>query len=481
MNYPKTIPHWVYGNAVYSSETFAKIDPATGRKVADVQRGNAALVDETVKSASRAFEAWARLSWIERGAILKRVISILEMRLEEFAELLSLECGKSKKDARGEVRAAIKCGEFVAGLAKDLGEEVLQSENKNRFIKLVRQSIGVGALLTPFNNPLAGVVWKVFPALLCGNAAVLKAHEYVPFIPIRFAELLQEGGVPAGVFSVLQGFGSDVGLPLVRNSRVKFVSMTGSLRTGQIVRRETADRLAKVSIEAGGKNPFIVCSDADIAWAAECAVQSAFIDGGQRCAAASVILVENNVYEKFRNVFLERAEKITVGTSDAATYGAIISGKRLCEIEEHIQAAIGRGAKAALCGKNLHDPEHGVGYFLTPTILENISSADPIVRTEVFGPVVTLHRFHSFDQAFSIAQGLIYRLSSALHTKDANIQRRFEQEYRTGVIRINGPTHGSEPHMPFGGVGVSGDGWREPGRKALDFYSDWKQVSIDYP
>ncbi|MEK7067236.1 MAG: aldehyde dehydrogenase family protein [Patescibacteria group bacterium] len=477
MKYPETIPHWIYNERVYSFPVFTKNDPSTGKKLADVQRGNERTVNDAITSAEYAYEGWSRMTSVERGKIIRKAAELLEARKDEATGIVALECGKSLKSARGEVEATIECGRFISELGKDLGEYILQSGVPGRRVFYVRQSIGVGALITPFNNPLAGVAWKSFPALLCGNAVVLKAHEYAPYVPIWFATVLKDAGVPAGVFSVIQGFGNEVGLPLVHDQRVRFISFTGSSATAKRIRREAVERDAKMLAEGGGKNPFVVCDDADLDRAAELAVQSAFIDGGQRCAAASRIIVMDGVYDTFKNKFIELVRGLKVGTADSDNYGAIISEKRLVEIEQDIFGAVSRGAVVAVRGTNLYNLNDGVGYFLTPTVLEGVPENDPISHKEVFGPVAVLYRATTFDDAVRLANNSAYKLTGAVCTQDYKRQRAFENLYRAGVVRINGPTHGSESHMSFGGMGVSGDGWREPGRAALDFYADWKQVS----
>lgn len=482
MKYPKKILHWIQNKETASPKKgfFPRYNPATGGVLTKIANGDKADVGKVIDSAVKAFENWSKTSILRRAEILREAVFLIREQKDEIAETIALESGKPKKDAIGEVGAAIECGFFFAGEGRRYLGEVLPSAMPNRNMQLVRQSIGVGALITPFNNPFAAIAWKAFPALLCGNAAVLKAHEYTPYTAILFAKILKQAGLPAGVFSVVQGTGIKVGAPLVADPRVKFISLTGSVFTGQCILRATADRLAKVSIEAGGKNPFVVCDDADLEKAASLAVASAFIDGGQRCAAGSRIIIIAKIYDKFKKLFLEKVKKLKVGVGDKDDYGAIISEKRLKEILSAIKGSIRRGAVLLAGGSRLKDKEYKKGYFMAPTVLERVSPKDEISRKEIFGPVTVLYRVKDFKEALKLANDSDFKLTGAIHTKNLHRAQEFAERYYAGAVRINGPTHGSEPHMPFGGVGLSGNGWREPGTKALDFYSDWKQISTDY-
>ena len=480
LKYPDKIFHWINDKEVSgdSGKFFDKYDPATGAVLTRVAIGEKKETDTALAAAEKAYSGWSQTNVSKRAEILQKVVSRLNERKGELAEIVAIESGKPRKISIGEVEGAIKCGRFFADEgAKLFGtKEILTSAVPGRKVELRRQPIGVGVLITPFNNSAAGIAWKLFVALLCGNAVVIKSHSYTPFIAIWYAKLLKEVGLPSGVVNVLQGGGGNVGAALVSDQRVKFVSLTGSLATGASILKNTADRLAKVSIEAGGKNPFVVCDDADLERAATFAVESAFVDGGQRCAAASRIIIFESVYEKFKKLFIEKASKLKVGVGDDCDYGAIISLERMGQILKYANDAVKNGAKLTL-GNPVAKSEKG--YFIEPIVLENVKIIDPIWREEVFGPVVVLAKAKDFEDALRLANDSDFKLSGAIHTKDLKRAEDFIKRYISGVTRVNGPTHGSEPHMPFGGVGMSGNGWREPGSKALDFYADWKQVSID--
>ena len=477
IKYPKLVTHWIGGREVEGDLNyfFDKLNPATGEKLGDVVKGTLDDVNVAIEKSVQAFSAWSRLAVSERSEILKKAVKLIDERKQELAEIVSQECGKSLKDSLGEVNAAVACGSFIANAADSFEPEVLKSNNPSRTVSLVRMPIGVSLLITPFNNPSASVAWKVFPALFCGNTVIIKSHEDTPYVAVWFAKVFKEAGLPDGVLSVIQGAGSDVGSALVADGRVALISFTGSFQTGRLVIKNSADRLAKVSIEAGGKNPFVVCDDANIDWAVNLSVESAFVDGGQRCAAASRVIVFESVYEEFKEKFLTAVSKLKVGVTEDSNYGAIISEKRLNQILGYVDRARERGVKVLTGGQRVI----GQGFFVEPTVLEGASLKDEVSCDEIFGPVVNLYKVKNLDEAIDLANATAFGLSGAIHTKDEKSAQKFIAGYRSGVVRVNGPTHGSEPNMPFGGIGLSGNGWREPGLKAFDFYADWRQISID--
>lgn len=482
MNYPKKIFHWIEGKEIRpaSNKFFPKMNPATGEVLTFVAKGDKRDVERALKAAERGFAAWSGMTVVKRAEILRDAALLMRERKGELAEIVARESGKSQKLSLAEVDAAIECGFFFAGEGRRFFGEVLPTSVPNRSVKMIREPVGIGALITPYNNPAAGVAWKIFPALLCGNAVILKSHEYTPYVAVWYAKVFKEAGVPVGVISVLQGTGSEVGAPLVADPRIAFVSLTGSAATGQKIIKATADRLAKVSIEAGGKNPFVVCDDADLEKAAAIAVSAAFVDAGQRCAAASRIIIFDKIYEKFKKLFLQKVNMLKVGTADTDDYGAIISEKRLKDILNAVRGAQKRRGVVLAGGDRIVDETRKKGYFMEPTVLERVSPKDEISQKELFGPVVVLYRVKNLDEAIRMSNDSQYKLSGAIHTSSINRAEEFIRRYRAGVVRVNGPTYGSEPHMPFGGMGMSGNGWREPGAAALEFYSEWKQVSVDY-
>jgi aldehyde dehydrogenase (NAD+) len=320
----------------------------------------------------------------------------------------------------------------------------------------------------------------VFPALLCGNAVVVKSHELTPYTAIAFGRLLKDAGVPAGVYSVIQGFGPEVGSALIEDDRVGVVSFTGSSATGKLIQKTVSERrvLAKVCLELGGKNPFVVCDDADLDAAAELAAASAFIDAGQRCASGSRIVVFDTVYDTFRAKFLDRVARVKVGSGPDDDCGPVISKANLDRLIAQVKAAVSRGATLVAGGAAA--PATAPGYYMQPTVLENVSPSDELSQTELFGPVTCLYRVGGFEEAVQLANGTQYGLTGAIHTTNLHRAQEFITRYQGGLVSINGATYGSGPHMPFGGVKNSGNGFREPGTEALDVYTELKTVVINH-
>ena len=472
------IPNVIAGEerAARSGETFPKLAPATGAPLAEVARSRAEDVADAVESATEAQPAWAERTVAERGAILRRVAQLLERDREKVARVVHLETGKSMRDARGETDAAIEMGFFVAGEGRRFYGRTTTSGVPNRQALTLRQPLGVAGLIIAANTPIANVAWKVFPALLCGNAAVLKASEDTPWTALAFARLAAEAGLPAGALNVVQGLGPEAGQPLVEDPRVAVVSFTGSTAVGRMIARVAGERLAKVCLELGGKNPFVVCDDADLDRAAAWAALSAFSNAGQRCAAGSRILVFASVYEAFRERLLARAAAQRVGDTDEDDFGPVINERQL----GHMVAAVERAREAGvtvLCGGDrLRRP----GFYMSPTLLEGAALDGEVACTELFGPIATLHRVEDFDDAVAAAHATPYGLTAAIWTRSVHRAQEFTRRMRAGVVSVNGGTHGSEPHMPFGGLGDSGTGWREAGTEALDVYSDWKTVYVNH-
>jgi aldehyde dehydrogenase (NAD+) len=341
----------------------------------------------------------------------------------------------------------------------------------------IRQPVGVAGLIIAANTPLPNVAWKVFPALICGNAAVLKASEDTPASALAFARLAAEAGLPDGVLNVVQGLGPEAGQPLVEDPRVALVSFTGSTAVGRMIARVAGERLAKVCLELGGKNPLVVCDDADLELAADTAALSAYSNAGQRCAAGSRIIVFDGVYDAFRELLLERTNALRVGSGEEDDLGPVINERQLSNMLEKVAAARDAGATILAGGERLRGGPYANGFYMAPTLVEG---SDDLSATELFGPITTLHRVAGFEEALALANSTPYGLTGAIWTASVHRGQEFVQRVRSGVASVNGPTYGSEPHWPFGGVGDSGTGWREPGTEALDVYSDWKTVHVTH-
>ena len=481
--YPHEVLHWIDDAETASSgsaETFDKRSPIDDHVLANVARGRAADVTRAIDAACAAADAWGRLPAPKRGEVLGRAAALLRAKEREFGEYIQAETGKPWKNAVAEVGSSADLALFMESEGSRSYGKTMPSPIPNRSVRTVRAPIGVCGAVMPFNSPLAGIAWKVFPALLCGNAVVAKSHELTPYTAVAFGKLLQEAGLPKGLYSAVQGFGPDVGMPLVMDERVGVVSFTGSAKTGKLIQKCVSERkvLAKVCLELGGKNPLIVCDDADLQLAAEHAINSAFVDAGQRCASGSRIIVFRHVYDDFRQALVKRAEALKIGSGPSDDLGPVISRASRDRILAAVQAAVARGARILTGGCAAESAENG--YYVKPTILDSVALDDELSQEEIFGPVTCVYRAKDFDDAINIANSTSFGLTGAIHTFNSNRIEEFIARYRAGLVSINGPTYGAGPHMPFGGVKNSGNGFREPGTEALDVYSEWKTVVVNH-
>jgi alpha-ketoglutaric semialdehyde dehydrogenase len=460
-------------------ECFTKLAPATGRALCSVARSRSGDVDAAIEAARRAWPGWADATPVYRGDLLREVALALRDHQEELARLVHVETGKSRKDARAETAGAVEMGFFVAGEGRRFYGRTTTSAVPHKAAMTVRQPLGVAGLIIAANTPIANVAWKVFPALLCGNTVVLKPSEDAPAAAWAFARLAARVGLPPGVLNLVHGLGEEAGAPLVESPRVDVISFTGSTSVGRWIQQTAGARLAKVCLELGGKNPLIVCDDADLELAANWAVLSAFSNAGQRCASGSRIIVFDKVYDRFRDLLVERTSRLRVGCGDDDDFGPVINEQQLESMIRAVATARREGTRVLVGGQRLSGPGYDGGFFMAPTLLEG-AHADPVSQTELFGPISSLYRVSDFESAISLANDSPYGLTAAIHTADVNRAMAFTGRIRSGVAVVNGGTYGSEPHMPFGGLRASGNGWREAGTEALDVYSDWKTVYINY-
>jgi aldehyde dehydrogenase (NAD+) len=463
-----------------SGEHFAKRAPATGRVLTEVARSRVEDVTTAIGAARCAQVGWADATVVSRGDQLRDVALALRERLDEVAKLVAQETGKSLKDARGETGAAVEMGMFIAGEGRRFYGRTTTSAIPNKAALTVRQPLGVAGLIIAANTPIANVAWKVFPALLCGNAAVLKAAEDTPLSAWAFARIARDAGLPPGVLNVVHGFGEEAGAPLVESREVDVISFTGSTAVGRYIAQAAGARLAKVCLELGGKNPLIVCDDADLDVAVEAAVLSAFSNAGQRCAAGSRIIVFDRIYPRFRERLLTRVARLRVGCGDDDDFGPVINEAQLVSMCAAVEAARAEGVTVLTGGSRLTGPGYEGGYFMQPTLLECAPLESEISRTELFGPISVLYRVRDFEEALSLANDSPYGLTASIHTDSVHRGMAFVNRVRSGVAVVNGATYGSEPHLPFGGLRDSGTGWREAGTEVLDVYSDWKTVYVNF-
>ena len=478
---PERIANWIGGEecSAKNGEWFDKLNPSNGKILAYAARSRSEDVAAAIESAKQAFPAWSETPAVQRGLLLHKIVVEMQNRQSEIARFVAAETGKSYKEALGETGGAIQCGLFYASEGQRLYGRTTTSGTPNKYAMTVRQPIGIAGLIIAANTPIANVAWKIFPALICGNTAILKASEDTPATAWIVGKIAQEVGLPAGVLNILQGFGEEAGAPLVGNPEVGVISFTGSTEVGRYIQRVAGPRFARISLELGGKNSLVVCDDADLDNAAKWVLLSAFSNAGQRCASASRVIVFESVYEKFRDLLVEKTKKLRLGPSDDDDFGPVINKSQLNNLTVAVKSARERGANILTGGERLSDAAHRDGFYMTPTLIDGVAPHDEISECELFGPVAILYCVKDFDEALALANDSSYGLTASIHTKSIDRAIRFCDKVHTGVAVVNAGTHGSEPHMPFGGRKQSGNGSREPGTEALNIYSELKDVYLN--
>ncbi len=476
----KKIPNWINSKEIKASTGSwnDKFDPHTGRLLSKFADSSVEDVRLAIDIASKAFISWTEQTPVKRGQFLGELVAAMKHGVNELEDCIALETGKPPHDAKAEVAGAILQAEYWAGEGMRLHGRTLTSGMLGKYSYTVRQPLGVAGLIVPANTPIANIAWKTFPALICGNTVVMKAAEDAPHSALLFAQLTKKAGLPDGVFNVIQGRGQLAGAALVEDSRVPVISFTGSTEVGRWIASKGGSRLARVSLELGGKNPFVVCDDANLDQAVHWAALSAFSNAGQRCAAGSRILVFKSVYEKFRDQLIAKANSLKLGTSQGCDLGPVVNLRQHQNILSSIENAKTQGG-IVLCGGGVpNDPELFGGYYIQPTLIDGLSVSADLSCKEIFGPVATLHPVNDLKEALTISNSTDYGLTAAIHTQNVDRALWFVQRVKAGVANVNLGTFGSEPHMPFGGYGASGNGTREPGVEALDVYSETKNISL---
>ena len=476
----KKIFNWINGKEKKpdSNQYFEKFNPDNGNQISLISRSNENDVNHALKCARKAYHLWKEITPVKRGEKLTSLIDLMKENKELLAKTVALETGKSFDSAFGEVNGSIKLGEFFAAEGMRLYGKSLNSGMLGKQSFTIRESIGISALIVPANTPIANICWKIFPSLICGNSVILKASEDSPEIALLIARLATEAGILDGVLNVLQGYGNECGSHLVKSNEVDLISFTGSTETGILINQIASKSLTKISLELGGKNPFIVCEDADIQNAISWALLSSFSNAGQRCAASSRIIIYENIYDKFINEFISSANKLKLGIDNNDDLGPLISKKQLDKVFSYVNKAKNEGG-IILCGGNEKSSKiKGNGYYYFPTVIENLEINSDFCQHEIFGPVVSVHKVKGDEEALVLANSTNFGLTSAVHTTNINRALWFTRKIIAGVVNVNLPTFGSEPHMPFGGFKLSGNGTREPGSEAIDFYSELKNISL---
>jgi acyl-CoA reductase-like NAD-dependent aldehyde dehydrogenase len=479
--FPDEIPNWIDGvdSPSVSQEWFTKLNPADGKALCKVARSKREDVRAAVTSARRAQPLWADTTPVRRGDILYQVTMALKDHRREIAEVVHLETGKSPREALGETDGAIALGLFMAGEGQRLYGVTTTSGAPNKYAMTVREPLGIAGLIIAANTPIANVAWKVFPALICGNSAILKAAEDTPATAWIFSKIAHEAGLPPGTLNVIQGFGEEAGEPLVTDPEVGVISFTGSTEVGRRIAVLAGTRLARVSLELGGKNPLVVCDDADLENAAKWVLLSAFSNAGQRCAAGSRTIVFDSIYDRFRDMLSNKTQRLKVGPTDDCDFGPVINQRQLLNMIGAIERSERNGATIITGGRRMTDPEHKDGFYMEPTLIENVSPDAEISVSELFGPITCLYRAQDFAEALVLANNSPYGLTACIHTASIHRAVEFTRKVDVGVAVVNAGTYGSEPHMPFGGTKQSGNGSREPGTEALDVYSTLKDIYVN--
>ncbi|NER21863.1 MAG: aldehyde dehydrogenase family protein [Symploca sp. SIO1C2] len=466
-----------------SGMTLESRNPADWRElVATFPRSGSTEVDAAVEAARQAYHSWRLVPAPTRAEFIYRVGELLLERKEELARLMSREMGKPLTESRGDVQEGIDCAFYYAGEGRRLFGQTTPSELSNKFAMTVRVPIGVCALITPWNFPIAIPCWKSLPALVCGNTIILKPAKDVPACATFLMEIFRDAGLPAGVVNLVHGSGEEVGRALIEHPGIDLVSFTGSSQTGAEVGATCGRTHKRVCLEMGGKNAQIVLEDADLELALEGAVWGAFGTTGQRCTATSRLLLHRDIKAEFTTKLLEQTSKLRLGAGiDPDTdVGPLVNAAQLERVGYYLEVAQSEGAKLLLGGKVLQEGKFQQGYFFQPTILDQVTPEMRIAREEIFGPVVVLIEVSSFEEAIAILNNTPYGLSSSIYTRDVNRAFQAMRDIEAGITYINGPTIGAEVHLPFGGVKQTGNGHREAGNAALDVFTDWKTVYVDF-
>jgi len=464
-------------------KTLENRNPANADEVIGVFPASSAEdVDAAVEAANKAYQTWRLTPAPKRAEILFRTAEMLVKRKEEFSRDMTREMGKVLAETRGDVQEAIDMTYYMAGEGRRLFGQTTPSELPNKFAMSVRQPIGVSGLITPWNFPMAIPSWKMMPALVCGNTVVIKPAEDTPLSTYHLVETLAEAGLPAGVVNLVGGDGPGAGAELTGHADVPVVSFTGSTATGRIIAETCAPSFKHYSLEMGGKNIILVMEDANLDLAVDGAIWGGFGTTGQRCTAASRIGVHKSVYGEFVKRFVERAAKLRVGNGldPAIEMGPCINEQQLQTVMSYVEIGRKEGAKLLTGGHRMARGERAKGWFHEPTVFGDCDAKMRVAQEEIFGPVVSLIPIDGLEEGIAVANGVAYGLSASIYTRDVNRAFAAMRDLYTGIVYINAPTIGAETHLPFGGTKQTGNGHREAAVAAIDFFTEWKSVYVDY-
>ncbi len=466
-----------------SGRVFENRNPANHDDlIGTFQESNADDLNTAVEAAARAYDKWRLTPAPKRAEYLYRVGDILKRDKDKIAREMTREMGKVLDETRGDVQEAIDMAFLAAGEGRRLFGVTTPSELANKFNMAVRMPLGVAGLITPWNFPIAIPAWKGMAALICGNTVVIKPASLTPLSVIMLAEALEEAGLPKGVWNVVTGGGREVGEPMLKHSKVRVISFTGSTDVGRDINVACAPTFKHVHLEMGGKNIIMVMEDADVDLAVDGALWGAFGTTGQRCTAASRIAVHHKVYDQFVEKLAGRAKKLKVGNGleEGVQMGPSVSASQLKTVETYVQIGKDEGAKVVAGGNTLTGGEYEKGYFHEPTVFADVKPDMRVATEEIFGPVTAVMKCGSLEEAIEIGNSVKYGLSSSIYTRDVNKAFVAMRDMYTGIFYVNAPTIGAEVHLPFGGTKETGNGHREAGVAGIDVFSEWKSIYVDY-
>jgi aldehyde dehydrogenase (NAD+) len=468
-------------NLILESEhVFKDINPATSEVIGYIKRASIDTVKHALESAEKAFEVWSRKSYSERSLILFKASQIMRDKRDELAKLITIEQGKTLSESRKEVDVSIRMLEFFAGEAGRLIGEFDEADKSDLVTYYTREPLGVVLVLTPWNYPLSIPVWKIAPALMAGNTVIFKPASYTPIIGLRLVEILHKAGLPRGVVNCVTGSGAEAGELLIKDERIKAITFTGSTEVGLRIASIASPRLTRIQLEMGGKNACIVLDDADLNMFMEGFLSATFGVAGQKCTATSRLIITKNVKDKVMGRILELVKKIKVGNGlrEDVDVGPVVSESQMESILHYIELGKAQGAKLIIGGSRLTGEEYNRGFFIQPTIFDEVTPEMDIAQEEIFGPVLSVITVERFDQALDVLNNSKYGLSASIFTNDLSKAFKFIREAKVGVALVNMHTNYNEPHLPFGGIKMSGFGLKEQGRKALEFFTEVKSVYI---
>ncbi|MFQ5662336.1 MAG: aldehyde dehydrogenase family protein [Terriglobia bacterium] len=482
---PKLYKNYINGAWVEArcGKTFENLNPADKNDLIGLfPASDQSDLDDAVAAAKAAYNAWRVTPAPKRAEILFRAAQMLVERKEELARDMTREMGKVLKETRGDVQEAIDMGFYMAGEGRRQFGFTTPCELPNKFGMCVRQPLGVCGMITPWNFPMAIPSWKIFPALVCGNTVVFKPASATPLSAYNFVKIVNEAGLPRGVLNLVTGSGSAVGTPLMTHPEVSVISFTGSTEVGRSVSVACAPDFRHCHLEMGGKNIILVMDDARLDLAVDGALWGGFGTAGQRCTAASRVAVHKKVYKQFLQKFLDRTKSLQVGNGldPSVEMGPLINDKQRQSVHNYVEIGQSEGAKLLCGGAPLTGGDYDAGAFYAPTIFADCDPQMRVAQEEIFGPVVSVLPFDTFEQAIEIANGVVYGLSASIYSQDVNRVFAAMRDLYTGIVYINAPTVGAEIHLPFGGAKQTGNGHREAGIAGLDVFSEWKSIYVDF-